>query len=549
MNLKLDEELKRVIIISVIGMTFFLISDLFFKLVTYQSIYLSESSGIFMILMSCVIYTLILTIVKKASTATKICYIMIFILNFINQIKIIYTNEPLYFSDVKFINQIGGLTQLVIKNISIFSLLVIIGIFAIYGFILHLLVKIAQKNEIELKNKKIRIIVLIIDILILLALFIPSKYTKDFYLKVFFNNDEYKDYNSYTTNLKYYYRTSFINGMYGVLLNNRFYEPDNYDENLVNELLEETPENSENNLGKPNIIIYSSESFWDIDQVSEVEFDKPITQNFNSLKSKGKFINLVSPTYGGMSENTIFEILTGGSMSYFPLGYIPIMSLYSRPNSENIPSLVDVLKNNGYYSKIIFGRDYYNSKKTYEKVGFDEYIELDYENIDITDEYFTDNLIKELEKKNKNVPYLYMVSSLEGHMPYTEDKYDNYDISIVNSEFDDDMNIVFKAYAQSLYNADKQLGRLYDYINTYDEPTIIIFFGDHLPFLRTEDGLNVMAYLDYFIKGDALTQYYKMYNTQALVLANFDISGFDMPDYLSTNLLFNYIVNNMNIEN
>ena len=58
----------------------------------------------------------------------------------------------------------------------------------------------------------------------------------------------------------------------------------------------------------------------------------------------------MSPTYGGASENVAFELLTSGSMNYFPRGYIPIMSLYNRKNRRGEYGSTNIFKNYGLCS-------------------------------------------------------------------------------------------------------------------------------------------------------------------------------------------------------
>ena len=79
---------------------------------------------------------------------------------------------------------------------------------------------------------------------------------------------------------------------------------------------------------------------WDIEQLNEIKFNPSVTTNFQELRKIGKNVNLLSCSYGGMSENVSLELLTGMNMNYFPNGYIPISSLYKRKNISNAPSMV-----------------------------------------------------------------------------------------------------------------------------------------------------------------------------------------------------------------
>ena len=547
---EIKNDIIKVSFIYFIASTLFIICDIFFRIVAFKKLNIPSHSYLFAVFFGMIIFSFVWALTKKTFKTTIICYISILILNIINQIKIFYTDEPLYFSDINFLGKIGDLISLVSTHISFKEVLIFILFCITYGLILSLITFFAFKYNTEIKNKKLRIGIVIIDIIIILLLFFPNASMKDFYLKFFFKTDNHKDFNSYVTNKEFYERNGFINGMYGVVLNNRFTEPENYDENNLNELLENVPNINVNKIGKPNIIVVFSESFFDLDLLTEMQFNKKITSNFNKLKNEGEFINLVSPTYGGMSENVAFEFLTGGSMNFFPKGYIPIMSLYSKESAYQIPSLVKVLNNNGYYSQIVYGKDYYNSQEECFKIGFNSYDEI-IENKDydwVSDEYLTDLLIKKIESKKSKEPLFYMLETIESHMPFQYEKYDNYDVVIENSKLTKDMNRALQAYAQGIYNADKQLGRLYEFIKSYEEPTMLVFLGDHLPFIHTGGGKNVIDELEYFNTKDELVNNFRKYNTQCLVLSNFD-ANIDFPDYMGVDLLFNHLVNHLDIEN
>lgn len=549
---KRDKFVKSIIFSSLVGIYIFLIADMFFKIFTFNAYSVYNDTLLFSVFFGLVIYSLLLGILKKSSRATIVICILVFLLSIVNQIKITFTGEPIYFSDIKFIGETGNLFGLVTKDVSFQSIKNILIGFIIYFVLLAIIIFFNFKYNLEIKSPKIRIIIVLVDILILCLLFFPSNYTKNVCLKIFLNTDGYEEFKSHTTSINYYMRYNLINGMYGTYLNNIFVEPEGYNEKDLNDILNSSNVQKSNiKFGKPNIIVLFSESFWDVEQLDEIEFDKNITENFNNLKQEGNLINLVSPTYGGASENVAFELLTSGSMNYFPRGYIPIMSLYNRKNSENIPSLVKVLNNNGYSSKIVFGKDYYNSKKAYQKMGFEEYVQLTdnekYENI--TDKYCTDVIIRDLENKDSTKPILYVLETIESHMPYNKEKYSNYDISITKSNLSNEMNETLLAYSQGIYNSDRELKRLYEYIKNYEEPTILIFLGDHLPYLYTEDNKNVIDTLEYFNTDDELLNDYRKYNTQALILSNYDISDMNINNYSGLDLLLNNIINQLDIKN
>ncbi len=93
----------------------------------------------------------------------------------------------------------------------------------------------------------------------------------------------------------------------------------------------------------------------------------------------------------------------------------------------------------------------------------------------------------------------------------------------------------------------KNFGRLYEYIQTYDEPTIIVFYGDHLPHLYQDNKDILLDCSSYFNTNDDLLNTYRKYNTQALILANFDLGENEYFDYMSPDMLLTSIVNKMDI--
>ena len=259
---------------------------------------------------------------------------------------------------------------------------------------------------------------------------------------------------------------------------------------------------------------------------------------------------MISPSYGGLSSNVEYELLTGGNLSYFSNGYIPFNSLYKNKKSQTYPSIIRDLDDNGYYTKIVFGKDFYKSEKQYMNLGADSYEDVDneefYKGYFVSDEYLTDLIIDELNTKNSD-PVFYFTATIQNHMPFCNDKYEEYDINVVESSLGKGETEFIQSYAQGIYDADKQLKRLYDYIQDYEEDTVLVFLGDHLPYISLEDK-DVLADLSYFNTDDEILNVYRKYNTQGIVLTNFDVEDTEEVKYSSPDFLLNYVVNNIDIQ-
>lgn len=503
------------------------------------------------------VYYLIMSLVNNSYITTIILSAVIFIFALANQIKIAYSDDPVFLNDILFINSPGTFSD--ILQGTLFDLVkeYFIGS-AILLAVLILLCYWARQKKIKFQSKKKRLLTGSSCLLLLFLVFVPISSLNQGLLKVCYGSDRMNNYA--TTNMKYYYKYSIVSGLIGQLLENRLVEPKGFSTEKVEEMLAKVENSTEGRggIGQPNIIMVFSESFWDIDQLDEITFDKPITENFNKLKEKGLFVDMISPSYGGISANPEWEMLTGGSLTYFHPGYIPYMQLYRDDKYYKAPSVISELKNNNYYTKIVtaWGPTLFNCDTVYDYYGVDEKVyrdnmksQADWKGGRISDEFLTNQIMTEFNSKEAGEKMFYMVLTAQAHMPYMKDKYKDseYDIQITDTKLSSDKAATVRSYAQGIYDADKQLGRLYEYIQTLEEDTILIFYGDHLPYLKTADGSDVFPDLEFFNTEDNLLNTFRKYNTQCLVLSNYEIEHEDIS-YLGPDMIMPYVLNKMDIQ-
>lgn len=515
---------------------------------------IKEKVAVFVIILLMLIHIFLTAVTGSSKKSVIIQSILLWILLFINMLKYTYTYEPIIFSDFISFGNMGSQLFGLVKQTILVVIWNQIPLFSALAVLLSIVILVVGRNNIKISNKKIRIILSFIIGTIIIILFLPIPFMKNIMLNCVYDRDKEVDYDHVTHNIEYYFEETILGGMYAKLLENRISKPKNYDREEMIKLVEKIENDDKNMWEKSNIIVTFSESFMDVNSLKDdIQFNKEVCSNFNKLKNEGLFINMISPSYGGISSNVEFELLTGYSLNYFGKGYIPYMQLYTNNKYSNKPSLIKELNNNGYYTKVVFGRDYYSSNYVYKRLGIDEYeekdIESEFKGFYTSDEYLMDETIKAFENKNDEEKLFYMNCTIQSHMPYIIDKYNKYDIQVENSKLNGNMTDVIQSYAQGCYDADKQLGRMYEYIQTIEEPTILIFFGDHLPYLSdSKTGEDIINSLSYFNTNDELLNTYRKYNTQALVLANFDMGEQDNIDYLSPDMLLNMVLNNMDIE-
>lgn len=501
------------------------------------------------------IYMFVFGCMNNVYRTTVLLSAALVLFGIVNQLKIAYSDTPVFLSDFFFLNSAGTFMDILKGTIMGIILKYLVIIVAFLTGIVCICKFAKNRNEFSIR-KRFRAFYIILPILFMVIISVPNKNISHFMLKTFFSIDERQD-NYATTNMGYYFKFGVFGGLYGQNLESRLEEPDGYDPSELEQLVEESCKKKRNShkFGKPNIVMIFSESFWNIDDMKEVRFDQPVASNFEQLKQKGILVDMISPSYGGISSNVEYEMLTGSSIKFFSSGYIPYMQLYIDDKYIKAPSVIQELKRNGYKTHITstWESSLFNCKSVYEYFGVDvtEYKEDLKDSYKkggrISDAYVAERLIQELKEKPKDEKLFTMILTAQAHMPFNFDKYEDYDISIVDSKLDPEEEDTIRSYAQGVYDADKQLKEVYDFIQTYEEPTILIFYGDHLPYLKNEKGEDITKKLEYFNTGDSTEDLYRKYHTQCLILANYDI-GEDDIDYMGPDLVMDYLLNNMDLE-
>jgi phosphoglycerol transferase MdoB-like AlkP superfamily enzyme len=229
---------------------------------------------------------------------------------------------------------------------------------------------------------------------------------------------------------------------------------------------------------KPDIIIVMSESFWDPTELPGVTITPDPIPNVRALRSGSMF----SPEFGGMTANVEFEALTGFSNAFLPAGSIPYQQYVRAP----VPSMATFLKSQGYETRAIHPGTswFWNRTPVYADFGFDDF--KSEENLPYlekrgplaSDAAMTEEIIREADATDDPV-FLFAVS-LQNHGPYEPNRYYNptHKVQAPTSQWAKGSLLSF---TEGAADADKGLGRLVEWAKNRRRPTVIAFFGDHLP--------------------------------------------------------------------
>jgi phosphoglycerol transferase MdoB-like AlkP superfamily enzyme len=277
------------------------------------------------------------------------------------------------------------------------------------------------------------------------------------------------------------------------------------------------------------------EAYWDPTRLPSITFSEDPVPNLRKLQTTATFGNVLSPSFGGMTSNVEFELLTGNAMRFAGLGNIPYYEPKTYIENDNGRSLINMFKANGYRTVALhtYEASFFDRDTNYSAMGFDRFISADdmpYAQYKgtlngqdiISDEYFCDELIDLME--NVDDPLFLFGITMQNHTPYLPDKYEETHIKAYSNGLLSDEDItVMESYLEGVYDTDRVLGRLYDFVMETEEPTILVFFGDHLPLLTQRTGVYTdLGYID-SAEFDDLTaeDAYKMFTTPYLAFSNY----------------------------
>ena len=317
-------------------------------------------------------------------------------------------------------------------------------------------------------------------------------------------------------------------------------EPKGYDENTITAMVNDSEGNKDIDKDfKPNIIFIMSEAFWDPTVLSEVEFSEDPIPFFHSLQKSETSGQMYSPVYGGGTVNTEFEALTSFSTQLLPKGMMPYIQYVHKPMN----SLPQILSLQGYEATGVHPYEgwFYRRNKVYEYLGFDRFISGEFFRNPthvgefISDMDFTNRILKEV-KTTKKPDFVYGVS-MQAHGPYPLDKNPQNTIK-VSGDLTQEAKNILETYSQTVSDVDDSLKALVQGLEESGEPSIVVFYGDHLPMLGQD--YQVYKEANYFVDGRSYEEYKKMFSVPYVIWDNFSDKREDMN--LSANFLAPYVL-------
>ncbi|SFM20292.1 Phosphoglycerol transferase MdoB [Paenibacillus sp. 1_12] len=301
---------------------------------------------------------------------------------------------------------------------------------------------------------------------------------------------------------------------------------------------------------KPNVIFVMNEAFWDPTLLPGVEFSQDPLPTVHRLQQESTSGYLLSPQFGGGTSNVEYEVLTGQSMSFLPAGSVPYQQYISKP----LPSLAGYFEDQGYKSKAIHSYEgwFWNRENVYKQMGFESFMSKDqfhnpqYKGDFISDEEVSNSIIEQVDSTDQPM-FIYAVT-MQNHGPYDDNRYGTNAIQAEGNLTPDAKNTL-ETYTQGAYDADASLQKMIDHFTETGEPTVIVFYGDHLPMLGYDYDVYTQTGFIPSSKSEqwSLEDLKRMHSVPFVTWSNIDLPMEQVPT-LSNSFLGAYMLNHMGME-
>lgn len=326
----------------------------------------------------------------------------------------------------------------------------------------------------------------------------------------------------------------------------RVEKPDGYSDEAARALIEQlesegySSDSASDSDTVTNFICIMDESFADLTWFDSLTLSEDPTPFYHSLTENTIKGQMVSPVTGGGTASVEFEALTGCNMTYLPSGTVA----YQLYLTERTPSLAQIAKvlnvrSSAYHPYKSSG---WNRITAYDRLGFNSqyYEDTTVDGTDITTDYTDMECKRGFVSDSADFERLYQLTDAAKEagedclvFNVTMQNHSGYDRSWTNLQAAATLTGDYKGksynsttnqYLALASATDSALEELITHYSAVDEPTVILFFGDHQPPLSND------LYRD--IYGKALDErddeeLLEQYVTPFFIWANFDIEEQD----------------------
>ena len=504
----LQHSVVLIFILSIWTVIYQMIAQSFNVLQLYGPILLFNIIPIFLVML------MFYFIIGKISFSFVITNTILTVLLIINHFKVKFRDEPLMPTDFS----LGKEAKNIVANYDLSLDIVVFVCIAICALTFFVAIK-------YIKNKRPGIMISTIGVIVTFALTVGA-------YNVIYKNT--RIYNALLSNLGIYHETTVTSskGLVYSLINNttvmKYEKPEMYSSDGAESILSGYEDNSLSD-DTPDLIAVMGEAFTDIQNWENVDFtDENPYEYINFLRTKGAYGKIFVPGFAGGTSSTEFEFLTGCNTSAISTS---MPTAYKTLITSPAYSIARLYKDKGFAANAMHPGYpwFYNRQNVYSRLGFDSFTsredlvgEIPETGTYANDTVASDMIISDYSRhlsENPNQGYFNFTVTIQNHGPYNGRSllYDKEYIKKTENMTDEEYYII-NNYLGGIKSANEFLKTMYEYINTLDRPAVLVFFGDHLPYLDSEELLYEKLGLD--IASDSYQAYENKYSTDYIIVGN-----------------------------
>ena len=267
---------------------------------------------------------------------------------------------------------------------------------------------------------------------------------------------------------------------------------------------------------KVNVVGIMLEAFTDLSVYDQIELRQDIYAGFHQLQAESYSGTLLTNIFAGGTVNTERAFLTGLSSG----------ELNFRSNAS---SYVWHFKSQGYQTSGDHPcfQWFYNRSNVNSYLGFDQYrfVENYYGQFtggDVAYDaiFFPELTSSILEQMEADEPLFSFSVSYQGHGPYNSQvcSWGEVDELVGNKELSDSDRTILANYLGSVQDTSQRLLELVDTLREYEEPVVLVIFGDHKPWLGNSNSVYEALGIDLSLTDQE--SFYNYWSTPYLIWAN-----------------------------
>ena len=243
----------------------------------------------------------------------------------------------------------------------------------------------------------------------------------------------------------------------------------------------------------PNIIFVQLESYFDVAEAEFFTTSEDASPNLREMYENYSSGYFKVPSVGAGTANTEFEVLTGMNMRFFGPGEYPYKTYLKDRTAESAAAALSEL---GYGTHGLHnnGGNFYSRAKVYNNTGFDSFTSKEFMNILQTtengwakDDILIGHIVEAMDTTEQQD--FVLAISVQGHGDYPEQQVIEDPKIKVEGIKDEGTKNKWEYCVNQVYEMDAFAGKLVETMEERGEPTVIVFYGDHLPTmgLQAED--------------------------------------------------------------